>query len=394
METTAELKPAIRHAGHQMTETEARAKIDAYVNQYRASSVKTVQSILEVVPTDQVIPAAALRFASDSGVIEYFAPGKEGSQEDIVGTLHRNALSQLAGRLDIPMSYIDHLTGAMQAVDGQPEPNRWGLDFLAKTLKEHAIHSPDRYLIRSIGNEARGILSDKFRRIDCRPSALQLLEQAREKGMIVASGSFTDTRSTLKIIRPQPIEVFPGEWMVFGFDWSNSDYGRGANDLRLFFYRAWCWNGACLESVVRQIHIGKRLNDDVDYQQDTLDADAKATALALRDAAASAMSETKVQRMIEGIRAANEVKIDSKNRVEAARKVLTKGEVEKVVETFNSADIENLPAGNTLWRWSNAISWVGGHLDDADRAIDFERYAGDVLKPALPKEQVPAPIAA
>lgn len=388
METTATIKPLPARASHQMTEAQAREKINAYVNQYRASSVATVKSILEVVPTDAVIPAAALRFSADSGRIEYFAPGKLDAQDDIVGTLHRNALSQLAGRLEIPMAYVDHLTGA--AVEG----NRWGLELLAKTLKEHAIHSPDRYLVRSIGTEARGILSDKFRRIDCRPSALELLEQARANGMIVASGSFTDTRSTLKIIRPTPIEVFPGEWMVFGFDWSNSDYGRGANDLRLFFYRAWCWNGACMESVVRQIHIGKRLQEDVAYQQDTLDADAKATALALRDAAADAMSERKVQRMIAGIQAANEVKIDSKNRVEAARKVMTKGEVEKVVETFNSADIENLPAGNTLWRWSNAISWVGGHLDDADRAIDFERYAGDVLKPAMPKEAAPAPVAA
>lgn len=331
-----------------------------------------------------IIKAAGIGFsASEAGRLEYFAPvANDAEQRE---TLHRNALSQLAGRLNIPMAYVDHLTGA-QEKNGD-ETDRWGLSFLARTLREHVIHSDDRYLIRSVGGEARAVLSDKFRRIDCRPGALTLLEAAKGAGMIISDGTFTDTRSALKFIKPEPIEVFPNEWMVFGFDWGNSDYGRGASDLRLFFNRLWCWNGAVGESVVRQIHIGRRLQEDVSYAQDTLDADAHASALALRDAAAHAISEKKIQAMIEGIRAANEQKIDGKGRAEALKKTLNKGEVEKVVEAFNSPDVENMPAGNTLWRWSNAISWVGGGLEDADRRIDFERLAGDVMKPVMPRAE-------
>jgi hypothetical protein len=172
--------------------------------------------------------------------------------------------------------------------------------------------------------------------------------------------------------------------VVFGNEWSNSDYGRGAENLREFFWRAWCWNGATGETILRSVHQGKRLSDDIAYQQDTIDADARAHALALRDAAKDGMSERRIQRMIAGIRTANETKIDGKARAEGLKKTLTKAEAEQVVQAFNGADVENMPAGNTLWRWSNAISWVGGKTEDADRRLDFERLAGEVLKPVMP----------
>jgi hypothetical protein len=381
METTETetLKPAVRHAGHTLTEEGARAKMQAYIDASKGRAVGTLEKIRDVVPTDRVVPAREMdfRFGGDGTRLEYLAPGW-GTE----GGLHRNALTQLAGRLNIPLAYVDHL---------QTQGAEWSRDLLARTLREHTKHNTDdRYLIRSVQGEARAVLSDKFRRRDCRPGALALLEAAQQRGVIVSDGAFTDTRSVMRFIKPEVIEVFPGEWMVFGASWGNSDYGRGASDLRLFFWRCWCWNGAEGESVVRQIHIGRRLQDDVDYAADTIAADATASALALRDAFAGAFSDGKITRMIEGIRSANETKIDGKARAEGLKKVLTKGEVAQVVDAFNGADVENMPAGNTLWRWSNAISWVGGQLDDADRAIDFARLAGDVMKPAMPKEEARA----
>lgn len=378
------LEPAIRHAGHQMTEADALAKMNAYIEENRAAATGTLNSIMTVVPQDRVIPAPALNFQVTDGTLAFNAPTGTGGYK--AETFHRNALTQLAGRLEIPVAYVDHLVGA-QAPGGEGQaPDLWGLRFLAETFQRHADHSADRYLVRSVEGQARAFLSDKFRRIDCRPGALQLIEVARAAGFVISSGTFTDTRSAIKFIWPRAIEVFPGEWMVFGFEWSNSDYGRGASDLRMFFWRAWCWNGATGESVVRQVHIGKRLSDDIAYAQDTLDADAQASALALRDAAADAMSDRRRTRMVEGIRAANATKIDPKGRAESLKKVLTKAEAESVVQAFNSPDVENMPAGNTLWRWSNAISWVGGQTADADRKLDFERLAGEVIKPAMAKE--------
>lgn len=401
METIdTKIAPAIRHAGHQMTETDARAKMDAYINSHRERAVKTIESIRDVVPQDRVIPAAAMEFKAQEGQLQYIAPSGKKDGAKLTETFHRNALQQIADRLHAPMTFVDYLTGAhdveeaevpdgLPATAPRPEPivNRWGADMLARTLAELASHSPDRYLVRSVNGQARGVLSDSFRRMDCRPGFMTLMEQAHAQGMIVSDGVFTDTRSSVKIIFPTPLEVFPGEWMVFGNEWSNSDYGRGAENLREFFWRAWCWNGATGETILRSVHQGKRLSDDIAYQQDTIDADARAHALALRDAAKDGMSERRIKRMIEGIRAANETKIDGKSRADGLKKTLSKAESEAVVQAFNGADVENMPAGNTLWRWSNAISWVGGKQEDADRRLDFERLAGEVLKPVMPKTE-------
>jgi hypothetical protein len=64
------------------------------------------------------------------------------------------------------------------------------------------------------------------------------------------------------------------------------------------------------------------------------------------------------------------------------RKSLTKGEVEQVTTAFNSPDVENLPPGNTDWRLSNALSWVAGQTQDAERKLDFMKLAGAVIKAA------------
>jgi hypothetical protein len=346
-------------------------RLNAYVREGVARATVVVKNVMEVVPQDAVLPANAIDFAvNEAHRIEYYAPGFT-----TPGTMHRNATQQLSQRLGIPLAYVDHLR----------EQGEWGYELLVRSLRQHTLHSEDRYLVRSVGGEARAFLSDKFRRIDCRPSAAALLEVAKERGLVVADGIFTETRTSLKFILPKLLEVFPGEWMVLGFDWSNSDFGRGANDLRMFAFRPLCWNGMVGESVVRQIHIGKRLEDDIAYSEKTYRLDAEATASALRDTASHALSEARVDRLLDGIRIANETKIEPKARVDALRKVVTKGEAERVVEAFNSPDVENMPPGNSLWRWSNAISFVAGQLEDADKKIDFERYAGDVIKGVLPK---------
>ncbi|HEX8802366.1 MAG TPA: hypothetical protein VF772_27335 [Terriglobales bacterium] len=64
------------------------------------------------------------------------------------------------------------------------------------------------------------------------------------------------------------------------------------------------------------------------------------------------------------------------------RKALQKHEADSVVEAYNSADTVSMPAGNTMWRLSNAISWVAGETEDAERKLEISKLAGQVLNPA------------
>jgi hypothetical protein len=64
------------------------------------------------------------------------------------------------------------------------------------------------------------------------------------------------------------------------------------------------------------------------------------------------------------------------------RKALLKSEADAVIEAYNSPDTHNLPAGNTTWRFSNAISWIAGATEDAERKLDLMKIAGEVLPKA------------
>ena len=53
-----------------------------------------------------------------------------------------------------------------------------------------------------------------------------------------------------------------------------------------------------------------------------------------------------------------------------------------MVEAYNSAHTVNMSVGNSMWRLSNAISWVAGKPEDAERKLEINKVAGQVLSPA------------
>jgi len=82
------------------------------------------------------------------------------------------------------------------------------------------------------------------------------------------------------------------------------------------------------------------------------------------------------------IRSANDRPVDASQARDMLRKALQKHEADSVVEAYNSADTVNMPAGNSMWRLSNAISWVAGKTGDTERKLEISKVAGQVLIPA------------
>jgi hypothetical protein len=58
---------------------------------------------------------------------------------------------------------------------------------------------------------------------------------------------------------------------------------------------------------------------------------------------------------------------------------LLKEEAEEVTESFASAEIELLPAGQTAWRMSNAISLLANKTADEGRKLELMKVAGLVI---------------
>jgi hypothetical protein len=170
----------------------------------------------------------------------------------------------------------------------------------------------------------------------------------------------------------------------------NSDFGNGALSVRAYLLRIWCSNLAITQGEVQQVHLGRRLDDSMLYSQRTYELDAEMTVSALKDVIDGQLSAEALRKRMDAVREAHKQAVDIGSARDFLRKALLKTEAEAVVEAYNSPDTENLPAGSSKWRLSNAISWIAGKTEESERKLELMKLAGEVL----PSPRLVLPIAA
>ncbi|MDR0231218.1 MAG: hypothetical protein LBI82_03775, partial [Dysgonamonadaceae bacterium] len=173
-------------------------------------------------------------------------------------TLHENAVGQFAEKMNIPTTYLRELARG----------DEWQKQLAATVLNEHSGWTErQRVLVRSVGTEVRGVLSDSYRRLNSVMILTAFIEEAGKQGAVVADAKMTDTKIWAETILPMPISIPTlknGEVIIFmGARFSTSDYGDGAVDMRAFLLNGACLNGMVRESVMKQIHLGARLPDNL-----------------------------------------------------------------------------------------------------------------------------------
>lgn len=349
----------------------ARKELEDLIDRGRARAGKVIEQVMTQVPQDRLVRAPALVFSPTEGAKLTARFGTNG--DAVTQEFHRHAITQAAGRLGMPVSYIDTLQDA--------ENVAWGPELAAHNLNTLLSHQPDgtRYLLRSVNDEVRGFLTDRFRRLDSRPIVDTFVQKVSEMGALPVEGYALDTKIALKAVLPMVFEPVPHEIMAFGVVLENSDFGNGALSMRSFMLRLWCTNYAIAEPALRTVHLGGRLAEEVEWSDQTYQLDTARAASMIGDIVKGHLGPANVDRLMGMIRKANEMKIDPREAITLLRKTLTKGETDSVVAAFNSPDVENLPTGNTTWRMSNAISWVAKNTEDEARKLDLMKLAGDVL---------------
>jgi hypothetical protein len=281
------------------------------------------------------------------------------------------ALGQIASRAGVPLAYLRELA--------EPQAAEWKHGLASEILRQHYSNAGDtRVLVRSVRGQMRGWLSDKYRRLDSRPLVEALADEAVKAGAVPIDGVATETRVALKVIMPQILEPIPGEFLVHGGEWSNSDVGNGIHSFRTFALRVVCLNGMTAENLLKQIHLGARLGDEIEFSDRTHRLDTAASVSALRDIVRGAFGPAGRDRLTETIRSANQRGM-TKAQLSHATRALPKQVQKSVVDAFESEDVINLPEGETAWRASNAISWVARHTQDPEMRLDLERAAGAVV---------------
>ena len=377
MENVQVIKPQPRtldsvHGNYaHMTEDEKRnkahEKLQGFIDAGAARAKVAVARILGEVPVDRIVRSQAVRFDGEGAEIAFQPGGQE------FFPVHAHALGQVASRFGFPGKYLNDLRGS-----------DWGRALVAKNMNELAAHQKqgDRLLVRQVGRQIRGVMSNGYRTDDSRPALDALIGVSQEIGAVIADADALDTKTSVKIMVAKPIELFKGEWAVFGLDYKNSDYGDGAREICGWILRLLCLNGAVTSANFRRVHLGSRIQDEVEYSNRTRKLNADFTASATRDMARALLGPVAIKKLVDQVRAANATALDADAAIASIRKQVNKEEEKAIVEKYNSPDVELLPPGNTKWRFSNAISWLAGQQDDAGRKLELERVAGAVLEVA------------
>ncbi len=291
-------------------------------------------------------------------------------------SLHDNAIAQLADRMGVPQRYLRTLASG----------EAWSRQLAAHLLNEHSGWTQrTRVLVRTVGQQVRGVLSDSYRRLNSVEILTAFVQEAAGQGAVISDAYMNDTKVWAETILPQPL-VIPtaknGDVVIFaGARFSTSDYGDGAVDMRAFLLNGACLNGMVRESVMKQVHLGSKLPDNLALSQQTYELDTKTTVSAVKDLTRGLFSKDNLMQKAYEIQGASEMDVDLEREVKKLTKEgwLLKSEGQEVEKLLMKNDPEDgVQGGATLWKLTQAITAHARELSP-ERSRELHELSGHLL---------------
>lgn len=327
---------------------------------------------------DYIAPIGVnLKINDHSPVITFSANGSlRMDMPDGQFTLHDNAIGQLADRMGIPQRYLRGLAS------GEP----WAKQLAATLLNEHSGWTQrSRVLVRTVGKQVRGVLSDSYRRLNSVEILTAFVQEAADKGAVISDAYMNDTKIWAETILPTPLTVPTaknGDVVIFaGARFSTSDYGDGAVDMRAFLLNGACLNGMVRESVMKQVHLGSKLPDNLQLSQQTYELDTKTTVSAVRDLTKGLFSKDNLMKKAIEIQGASEIDVDFEHELKRLTRDggLLKQEGKEVEKILMRNDPEDgVQGGATLWKLTQAITAHARELSP-ERSRELHELSGQLL---------------
>lgn len=327
---------------------------------------------------DYIAPIGVnLKVNDHSPVITFSANGSlRMDMPDGQFTLHDNAIGQLADRMGIPQRYLRGLAS------GEP----WAKQLAATLLNEHCGWTQrSRVLVRTVGTQVRGVLSDSYRRLNSVEILTAFVQEAAQQGAVISDAYMNDTKIWAETILPTPLTVPTannGDVVIFaGARFSTSDYGDGAVDMRAFLLNGACLNGMVRESVMKQVHLGSKLPDNLQLSQQTYELDTKTTVSAVRDLTKGLFSKDNLMKKAIEIQGASEMEVDFEHELKRLTRDggLLKQEGKEVEKILMRNDPEDgVQGGATLWKLTQAITAHARELSP-ERSRELHELSGQLL---------------
>lgn len=312
---------------------------------------------------DFISPAPSLRLEEDGAT---FAVGS-----DTFGTtplFHR----QLGAALGIPAKYYDICREQKPALLAL-NTNTWLAD-----------RPQASYMVRTLDDCARALLSDHYRRIDNLEIAMAVLPIFMGNGEYeVVSSNVSPNHLHIKIsYRNKRYEIKPGDWVEFGCIVSNSEVGLGAVMIRPFLTRLICTNGCVVNDFgERKHHVGRQVKAVEDsyelFSDSTKKLEDDAFLAKIRDVALATLDESRYPLIFGKLRDAANAPITGRVQavVELASRQFgfTQPEQESILDyLIRGGDM-------TLYGLSNAVTRASQDIDSYDRATEMESIGWDIV---------------
>lgn len=301
-------------------------------------------------------------------------------------TIHQHALGQLAGKVDLPMTFTNKLNKSSDA---------WRHQLLAHNLNELFYNTPfsgerPRFLHRIVGGELRGFLTRRFNRhLASLPMLRAFIEAYEKAGAKPVESTATDVRASLKSYLPHVFEAYPGQFICVGVEWSNSDFGAGKLAVSQTIWDPVRQTRAVLDEPVSRVHLGSIIEDsDIEMSEETMAKEVDTQASAIHDAVSQQLGEEQIERLLRAIKVAHEEEIPLGRLRSMWRNILMKKELESLEQLLSKAEVEDLPPPGkningepipTKWWAASVLSHIADRTDDEDRKGDLQREAGKLL---------------
>jgi len=308
-----------------------------------------------------------------TAVIDVPTQGKEAF------TFNDHAMTQLAEKLKIPTAY---LTSLLFGED-------WQRTLAYDILNTHNGYlTRNKVLIRAIGTQVRGVLSDSYRRLDSHLIFEEHIKEVLSLGAQISDGFMDDSIVSVESMLPKPIVVetaLNGQIMLaFGSRLSTFDYGGRAQILSSVITNGVCLNGAVREHMLRTVHLGARLDEGMVFSKETYRLDSLTVASAIRDMSREIYSVDTVKQRLQEIQAASSTPVEPaamlKDLYQGMK--LSKGESDEVGKMLMRNDpMQGLQGESTIWKLAQGITAYANQDDVSERRrVELQQVAGDLFK--------------
>jgi len=285
--------------------------------------------------------------------------------------LRKTAHQQFAQRLGVPKPYYDRMR--------EQAP-----DLLATNLNHWLEHEPATRLLRTMDNQVRAFLSDRYRPLDNFDLAEAMLPKLMGLEANVQSTGITEDRFYLKAVTERVQgEVKQGDVVQAGIVISNSEVGHGSLKIEELDFRLVCLNGMIREAAVRRAHLGR--NSGVDlidgarefYRDETRRLEDAAFWNKVKDSADAVFDQSRFNRRLDQYREASQLALPA-----PVKAVDFVAERVGLLEREKESVLAHLIQGGDLSAWgvANAVTRASQDVDDYGRATELEAAGGTIVE--------------